>query len=44
MIKSIKHEEYGKLGMFNHSCFRCAYKEGCLQGDKYELDYPKFTE
>lgn len=38
MIKTIRHNEYERLGIFNHSCFRCVYKEGCLEGDKYELD------
>lgn len=38
MIKTIRHDTYERLGMFNHSCFRCAYKAGCLGGDVYELD------
>lgn len=30
MIKTLKNESYERLGMFNHSCFRCQYKQGCL--------------
>jgi len=36
MVKTIKNESYEKLGMFNHSCFRCQYKNGCL--GKAEVD------
>lgn len=39
MIRTIKHDGYEKLGMFNHSCFRCTYKQGCLGGEaEYVLD------
>lgn len=41
MIKTIKNSSYYRLGMFNHSCFRCPYKIGCLgkgESEKYELD------
>lgn len=39
MIKTIKTESYDKLGMFNHSCFRCPYKLGCLGGaENYVMD------
>lgn len=39
MIKTIKTESYERLGMFNHSCFRCTYKLGCLGGtENYVLD------
>lgn len=36
MIKTIKSESYERLGMFNHGCFRCQYKQGCL--GKVEVD------
>lgn len=39
MIKTIKNESYERLGMFNHSCFRCPYKSGCLSGMKGEEEY-----
>ncbi len=39
MIKTIKNESYERLGMFNHSCFRCPYKAGCLGGnEEYVVD------
>jgi hypothetical protein len=38
MIRTVRHNEYERLGMFNHSCFRCPYKAGCLEGDEYVLD------
>lgn len=40
MIKTIKTESYERLGMFNHSCFRCPYKLGCLGGieEEYVVD------
>lgn len=45
MIKTIKNENYERLGMFNHSCFRCSWKIGCLgkaatgsEEEAYELD------
>lgn len=39
MIKTVRHDEYERLGLFNHSCFRCPWKTGCLGGDKgYVLD------
>lgn len=30
MIKAMKSDTYERLGMFNHSCFKCPYKIGCL--------------
>jgi hypothetical protein len=39
MIKTIKNESYERLGMFNHSCFRCPYKTGCLIGTRGEEEY-----
>jgi len=36
MIKAVRHDEYERLGMFNHSCFRCPWKTGCLQGSRGE--------
>lgn len=40
MIRTIKNESYERLGMFNHSCFRCPYKMGCLGkgSEEYVLD------
>lgn len=39
MIKTIKNEGYEKLGLFNHSCFRCPYRQVCLwKGEENELD------
>jgi hypothetical protein len=39
MISVIKHDTYERQGLFNGSCFRCAYKVGCLAGGvKDELD------
>lgn len=32
MIRTIRNEQYERQGLFNHSCFRCSYKEGCLGG------------
>lgn len=37
MIKTIKSEEYEKLGLFTHGCFRCQYKHGCI-GAAYVMD------
>ena len=37
MIKTIKSDDYEKLGLFTHGCFRCQYKIGCL-GDNYVVD------
>lgn len=37
MIRTIRHDEYERLGMFNHSCFRCPWKTGCLGGG-YVMD------
>lgn len=31
MIRTIKNESYERLGLFNHSCFRCPFKTGCLE-------------
>lgn len=30
MIKTMKNDAYERVGMFNHSCYRCQYKSGCL--------------
>lgn len=30
MIKTIKSENYEKLGLFSHGCFRCQFREGCI--------------
>ena len=44
MIKTIKADNFERTGMFNHSCFWCQYREGCLgnrkifTGDAHELD------
>ena len=38
MIKTVRHETYERLGLYNHSCFMCAYKAGCLGGGEYVLD------
>ncbi len=38
MIKTIKTESYERLGMFNHSCFQCPYKLGCLGGKEDVVD------
>lgn len=42
MIKTVKNETYERLGMFNHSCFNCPYRVGCLgrggREEEYELD------
>lgn len=40
MIKTIKNGSYERLGLFNHSCFMCPYRAGCLGGSEevYELD------
>jgi CRISPR/Cas system-associated exonuclease Cas4 (RecB family) len=40
MIRTIRHDSYERLGMFNHSCFRCPYKQGCLGGKEDVMDYP----
>lgn len=37
MIRTIKHDSYERLGMFNHGCFRCPYKIGCLEGVKEDV-------
>lgn len=46
MIRTIKHDLYERTGIFNHSCFRCVYKAGCLgTGEsEYVLDSPDFVE
>ena len=37
MIRTLRAKEYERLGLFNHSCFRCQYKQGCL-GDTHVVD------
>lgn len=44
MIRTIKNESYERLGMFNHSCFKCPYKSGCLERTNNVLDSPEFME
>jgi hypothetical protein len=44
MIKTIKNQSYERLGMFNHSCFMCPFKVGCLERTTNVLDSPEFTE
>lgn len=44
MIRTVKNETYERLGIFNHACFRCQYKEGCLGGERDVLDYPDLVE
>lgn len=44
MIKTIRNNSYERLGIFNHSCFRCPYKVGCLGGSQNELDSSEFVE
>lgn len=44
MIRTIKNETWDeRLGLFNHSCFRCPYKVGCLERENV-LDSPEFME
>lgn len=43
MIRTIKNESYERLGLFNHSCFRCPYKVGCLERLDV-VDSPEFVE
>lgn len=43
MIKTIKGEEYEKLGLFTHGCFRCQWKIGCI-GATNVVDSPDPTE
>jgi CRISPR/Cas system-associated exonuclease Cas4 (RecB family) len=45
MIRTIKNEWWEeRLGLFNHSCFRCPYRIGCLEKKENELDSPEFME
>lgn len=44
MIRTIKSESYERLGLFNHSCFRCPFKVGCLEREKDVVDSPEFME
>jgi CRISPR/Cas system-associated exonuclease Cas4 (RecB family) len=37
MIRTIRNQSYERLGIYNHSCFRCIYKDGCLTGGNNEL-------
>lgn len=32
MLKKIKNNDFEKAGMFNGSCYRCQWKQGCLRG------------
>lgn len=43
MVKTIRENSYERVGMFNHSCFRCQFKQGCLGGID-ELDSSNFIE
>lgn len=45
MIRTIKNEWWDeRLGLFNHSCFRCPFKEGCLERKENVVDSPEFME
>ncbi len=44
MIRTVKNQTYERLGMFNHSCFMCPYKIGCLERTEHVLDNPEFVE
>ena len=37
MIKTLRSDSFERTGMFNHSCFRCQFKQGCL-GDVNVVD------
>lgn len=41
MIRTIKNNTYWRMGLFNHACFRCPFKVGCLGSggvDNYVMD------
>lgn len=39
MIRTVRHDTYERLGLFNHSCYFCPYKIGCLaKGERDVLD------
>lgn len=44
MIRTIRNETYERLGMYNHSCFKCPYKVGCLERVDNVMDSPEFVE
>ena len=45
MIRTIKNETWDeRLGLFNHSCFRCPFKVGCLERKENVVDSPEFME
>ena len=45
MIRTIKNEWWEeRLGLFNHSCFRCPFKIGCLETKDNVVDSPIFVE
>jgi len=39
MIKVVRNSDYERLGIFNHSCFRCPYRFGCLGSSQGEEEY-----
>jgi|SRR5688572_13664558 len=42
MIKTVRNNSYERTGMFNHSCFMCPYKLGCLgKGVQDVVDSPE---
>jgi PD-(D/E)XK nuclease superfamily len=41
MIKTIRNSSYERLGIFNYSCFRCQFKQGCLKEVENVVDSPK---
>lgn len=44
MIRTVRNQTYERLGMFNHSCFMCPYKVGCLERVHDVMDSPEFVE
>jgi hypothetical protein len=38
MIKTVRESSYERLGIFNHGCLRCPYKQGCLGGKQNVVD------
>ena len=44
IVQDIKSHNLPKTGIFTGDCFRCPYKETCLQGDSHELDFTNSIE